>query len=112
MYYNANSGPNQWITRKCYIISICLKQKDMLLILHKQHLLHLLLDDLTNIFTMFHCKYHHLDHFYLHGENFDYVMAFYAGGFLNLLAKWLSDECKQTPAEMASIAADILNIDL
>ncbi|MDR0963288.1 MAG: TetR/AcrR family transcriptional regulator [Clostridium sp.] len=92
--------------------SICVKWKDMLLILHKQHLLHLLLDDLTNIFSRFHCKFHHLDDFHLHGEDFDYVIAYYAGGFWNLLAKWLSDECKKTPAEMASIAADVLNVDI
>ncbi|MDR0964145.1 MAG: TetR/AcrR family transcriptional regulator [Clostridium sp.] len=92
--------------------TICVKHKEMLLILYKQQLLHLLLEDLTIIFTKFHCKYHHLDQFHHHGEDFDYVMAYYAGGFLNLLAKWLSDGCKKTPAEMASIAADILNVDL
>jgi AcrR family transcriptional regulator len=92
--------------------TICVKHKEMLLILHKQHLLHLLLDDLTNIFSEFHCKYHHLDNSHRHGEDFDYVMAYYAGGFWNLLAKWLSDECKKTPAEMASIAADVLNVDI
>jgi AcrR family transcriptional regulator len=92
--------------------TICEKQKEMLLILHKQHLLHLLLDDLTDIFMKFHCKYHHLDNFHVHGEDFDYVLAFYGGGFWNLLAKWLSDDCKKTPAEMASIAADIFNVDI
>jgi AcrR family transcriptional regulator len=92
--------------------TICVKQKEMLLILHKQHLLHLLLEDLTEIISNFYCKYHHLDHLHQHGEDFDYVMAYYVGGFWNLLAKWLSDECKKTPAEMASIAADIFNVDV
>ncbi|MDR1002799.1 MAG: TetR/AcrR family transcriptional regulator [Oscillospiraceae bacterium] len=84
--------------------TICLKWKEMLLILHKQNLLHLVLDDLTEIFAKFHCKYHHLEEFHSHTEDFDYVLAYYAGGFWNLLKKWLSDECRKTPAEMASIA--------
>ncbi|MDR0889442.1 MAG: TetR/AcrR family transcriptional regulator [Oscillospiraceae bacterium] len=92
---------------------VCVKWKTMLLILHKQQLLHLLLDDLTVIFSKFHCKYHHLHTiFHEHGEDFDYVLAYYAGGFWNLLSKWLSDNCKKTPAEMASIAVNIFNLDI
>jgi hypothetical protein len=84
----------------------------MLLILHKHHLLHLLLDDLTKIFAKFHCKYHHVDSLHQHGEDFDYVTAYHTGGLWNLLAKWLSDNCAKTPVQMADLTADIYDFDI
>ena len=88
---------------------VCVKNKDVLMILEKQNLLHLLISDLNSIFAENQHTFFGQEELQL--ENLDYVLAFNTGGFWNLLIKWLADDGKKTPEQMAEIVGRIFSRD-
>lgn len=49
---------------------------------------------------------------YDNDETLEYVLAFSAGGFWNMLIKWERDGCKRTPEEMAALVEMIMSKDV
>lgn len=84
---------------------ICLENKKNLKILYKQNLLHLLLSELNIIFTKYQKQFARQEE--LQMENREYFLAYNIGGFWNLLIKWLDDDCKKTPEQLAEIVEQI-----
>lgn len=84
--------------------------KDFLLILQKQNLLYLLLFRFNKLLPDIYTKYKsHM----LHLEDklsIEYVAIYNAGGFWNLLIKWLEDGCVKTPEDMAAIVSEVMNL--
>lgn len=86
--------------------TVCYRQREQLLILNRQNLSYLLLNNLNKIFIKYQNKYalsEELEHPYR-----EYMLVYHIGGFWNLLIKWLSMECKESPDEMAEIIEQIM----
>ena len=86
--------------------NICYKHKEVLKMLYKQNLLHLLLHDFNSIFQKYQCKF--ASKAELHSENRSFKLAYHIGGFWNLLIMWLSDDCKKTPDQMSEMVHELL----
>jgi len=79
--------------------------KEMLLILYAQNLLHLFFAELNILIPKYH--YQFPVHEVLPVENGDFILAYNIGGLCNLLIKWLDDDCKKTPEQMAEIVVQV-----
>ena len=79
--------------------------KEMLLILHKQNLLHLFFAELNILIPKYH--YQFPIHEMLQVENGDFILAYNIGGLCNLLVKWLADDCKKTPDQLAEVVVQV-----
>jgi len=88
-------------------MSICVQEKELLLLLYKNNLLPLLLYEFENIFLNFHMKYTNIDEPY-DFINLEYTLSYHIGGFWNILNKWLSEGASKTPEEITLILIDNL----
>ena len=86
---------------------ICSHIKDMLMILYRQNLLHLFLAELNILFPKYQRQFAGQEE--LRHENRDYLLAYHIGGFWNLLIKWLADDCRKTPEQMAEIVEQVFS---
>jgi len=89
---------------------MCEHNKDVLIILYKQNLMHLLLDLFHSIGPKIHYQFSTEEELKL--ENGDYFLAYNLGGLWNLLAKWLSDDCIKTPEQMARIVEQMFELQI
>lgn len=84
----------------------CYNQKEMLLILNKQKLSHFFLAELGGIFSRYQNKYaspEELEH-----SDKEYTLTYHIGGLWNLMMRWLSAGCNESPEEMAEIIVRII----
>ena len=102
-----NVGCDNYVVAKAFF-EVCVTIKGTLLILYKQNLLHLLLPDFNLIFTKFQEQFAEPEE--LRMENREYLLAYNIGGFWNLLIKWLADDCRKSPAQMAEIVKKVFLI--
>jgi AcrR family transcriptional regulator len=79
--------------------------KEMLLMLHKQDLLHLFFAELNILIPKYHFQFP--VHEMLQVENSDFILAYNIGGLCNLLIKWLDDGCRKPPDQMAEIVVQV-----
>jgi len=86
----------------------CNEMKEMLLILHKQNLMYLFFVELNILMPKYH--YELPVHEVLPIENGDFILAYNIGGLWNLLIKWLADDCKKTPKQMAEIVVQVFSV--
>ncbi|MBC2582384.1 TetR/AcrR family transcriptional regulator [Clostridium sp. DJ247] len=82
------------------------KHLNFLIVMEKNDLLYMILQKYNQYLPMIHQK--------LKGQDQDnnvleYILAFSAGGFWNMLIKWIHKGAKQTPDEMASLVNIIIN---
>lgn len=86
------------------------KYKEFLLMLYGQNLIHIVLfgfnELLPNIYVNY--KAHLLQT--KDKKSIEYLAFYNAGGFWNLLFKWLEDGCTKTPGEMSVIVSEVLNL--
>lgn len=84
--------------------------KDFLLMLHKHNLIYIVLFKFNELLPTVYVKYkaHMLQT--KDTKSIEYVAFYNAGGFWNLLIKWLEDDCAKTPGEMAAIVNEIMNL--
>lgn len=86
------------------------KQKDFLLLLYREKLIYILLFKFNELLPSVYVNYkaHLLQT--KDKKSMEYVAFYNAGGFWNLLIKWLEDGCKKTPEEMSTIVSEVLNL--
>jgi len=90
--------------------NICDKHKDILKLLYRQNLLHLLLNDLNGIFQKYQYKFASAEE--LQSENRAFILSYHIGGLWNLLIMWLSEDCKKTPAQMTDIVCELMEFKM
>lgn len=83
------------------IFSIFQKQKDVLIILVKQNLSHLILKEMEASFSKYQEQFATQEE--RNHPHRKYLLAYHIAGFWNIMMKWLSSGCKETPVEMAAI---------
>ncbi|OPJ65144.1 TetR/AcrR family transcriptional regulator [Clostridium oryzae] len=90
--------------------SFWINYKGFLLTLHKEKLIHILLFKFNELLPKVYVKYkaHLLET--KDKKSIEYVAFYNAGGFWNLLIKWLEDGCKKTPEDMAEVVNEVLNL--
>lgn len=98
--FHGDKSHNNFLIVKSFF-EICEHNKDVLKILYKQNLLHLLLDLFNSLGPKIHFQFSTEEELQL--ENHDYFLAYNLGGLWNLLAKWLANDCAKTPEQMAEI---------
>ena len=101
-----NSALDNFAIAKTFF-EICFNIKDMLMILYKQNLLHLFLVELNIFMPKYHYQFTVPEK--LQVKNGDYILAYNIGGFWNLLIKWLANDCKKTPEQMAEIVVQVFS---
>jgi AcrR family transcriptional regulator len=84
--------------------------KDFLLMLHHQNLIHIVLFQFNKLLPNVYINYkaHLLQT--KDKKSIEYVAFYNAGGFWNLLIKWLEDGCVKTPENMSAIVNEVLNL--
>lgn len=85
----------------------CEKNKEFLMLLYKHHLIHLLLLEFNSLFPRYHALYTSEEELNHSNIEASYALAYYIGGFWNILIKWLSDGAQKTSAEMARIVEQL-----
>lgn len=76
---------------------------DFLLLIQKNGLLYLLLDEYNKSICGLHKKVKGGLNLYPSQTNLEYALTFSAGGFFNILIKWVNGGLKETPEEMVGI---------
>ena len=87
------------------------EHKDFLYLLYKQDLLYILLIQFNKLLPQIYLRY---KAFLLDTKDkteIEYIAYFNAGGFFNLLVKWLENECKNSPEEMVEIINNFYNLN-
>lgn len=84
---------------------------DFVILMDKNNLLYLILQKYMEKLPMIH-KMFKADKEYRNDEMLEYVLSFSAGGFWNMLIKWIRDGAKKSPYEMASLVNIILSKNL
>jgi len=84
---------------------------DFLILMDKNNLLYMILQKYSNYLPTIH-KLVKADKKYENDEILEYVLTFSAGGFSNMLIKWVNDGAKKSVDEMASLVSRILNESL
>lgn len=87
------------------------KYIDFLILMDKNNLLYMILQKYSSYLPTIH-KLVKADKKYENDEILEYVLTFSAGGFSNMLIKWVNDGAKKSPDEMASLVSRILNENL
>ena len=80
--------------------------KENLQILYKQNLLDLFLTNFEIIYE----KYQYTASEILKLENIDYIMAYWRGGFTNIVKKWVVDGCLYSPNKMGKIYEQMFSL--
>jgi len=88
--------------------TVCEKEKESLLCLYKSDLLPRLFKEFEILFEMQYVKNKKID-ITNKSVEIKYLLAYYIGGFWNVLNKWLSEGAKKTPDEISTILLKILN---
>lgn len=84
---------------------------DFLTLMDKNNLLYMILQKYSSYLPTIH-KLVKADKKYENDEILEYVLTFSAGGFSNMLIKWVNDGAKKSIDEMASLVSRILNENL
>jgi len=84
--------------------------EDFLLLLYRENLIYILLFRFNNLLPSVYINYkaHLLQT--KDEKSIEYVAFYNAGGFWNLLIKWLEDGCEKTKEEMSAIVNEVLNL--
>lgn len=85
------------------IFEFCTIHKDFLLLLHKNHLLHLLLEKWNTFIPAVHDQVVDKNSaFYKTSQNLrmDYILAFNIGAVWNIIVKWIENDMKESPKEI------------
>lgn len=82
---------------------------DFLILMDKNNLLHLLLQRYNQHLPMIHKEVNEDRKEVFDGRMLEYVLSFTAGGFWNMLVKWIQEGAKETPEDMAGLIGTILN---
>ena len=88
------------------------KHLDFLILMEKNNLLHLLLQRYNQYLPMIHKEVNKNKKEAFNGRMLEYVLAFSAGGFWNMLVKWIHEGAKETPDDMALLIGTILSDNL
>lgn len=96
-------------TRANVFFSFWKAYKDFLLMMHQQNLIHIMLFQFNELLPNIYVKYkaHLLQT--KDKKSIEYVAIYNAGGFWNLLIRWLEDGCTKTPEDMSAIVNEVLN---
>jgi len=82
--------------------------KEILQILYKQNLLDLFLTNFEIIYEKYQYRYTASEILKL--ENIDYIMAYWRGGFTNIVKKWVVDGCLYSPNKMGKIYEQMFSL--
>lgn len=85
---------------------------DFLILMEQNNLLYMLLQKYNQYLPIIHKKFKHNKEQYQSNNTLEYVLAFSAGGFWNMLIKWVHEGAKKTPDEMAELVNIMLNDEL
>lgn len=85
---------------------------DFLILMEKNDLLYMLLQRFSEYLPEIHKKIIGNKEDYEDNNTLEYVLAFSAGGFWNMIIKWVHDGAKKTPNEMAEFINIILKSEL
>jgi AcrR family transcriptional regulator len=105
--FSIDLTPSNYAIAEAFFAS-CYAQKAELALLLKQNLAHLLLAEMSVIFSAYQKKFasrEELEHI-----NREYMLAYHIGGFWNILCQWLADGCQKSPAEMAAVIEEIMKV--
>ncbi|MGN0351732.1 MAG: TetR/AcrR family transcriptional regulator [Roseburia sp.] len=85
------------------IFDFCILHKDFLMLLHKNHLMHLLLDKWNTFIPNVHDQIIDKNSaFYQSCKNLnmDYILAFNIGAVWNIIVMWMEHDIKESPKEL------------
>lgn len=85
------------------IFEFCILNKDFLLILQKNHLMHLLLEKWNVFIPNMHNRIVDKESAFFktcHSVNTDYVLAFNIGAVWNIIVMWIEHDMKESPEEI------------
>ena len=102
----SNSLPREFSVVRAFF-EMCEENKEVLIILYEQNLLHLLLGIFNNLFPALHYRFSTEEE--LKFENQDYFLAYNIGGLWNLLVKWIEKRCIKTPEQMEEIVDQLFS---
>jgi AcrR family transcriptional regulator len=88
------------------------KHLDFLILMEKNDLLYMVLQKYNQYLPLIHKKFNDNKEEYQNNNTLEYVLAFSAGGFWNMLIKWVHEGAKKTPNEMAELINEILRSKL
>jgi Transcriptional regulator len=83
------------------------KHLKFLTLMEKNDLLYVLLQKYNHYLPMIHRKFKKVERH--DNDVLEYILHFSAGGFWNVLIKWIKNGAKQSPSEMASIVSIIVD---
>jgi len=88
------------------------KHLNFLILIEKNNLWYMVLQKYNQYLPMIHKKFNDNKEEYQNNNTLEYVLAFSAGGFWNMLIKWVHEGAKKTPNEMAELINEILRSKL
>ena len=83
--------------------TVCEGQKEFLLLLHKQKLNYLILNELEHIFPEFHNRYHSAKEREMPYFDSGYRLSYHIGGFWNVMNHWLEHGAELSVEELTDI---------
>lgn len=86
------------------------KHLDFLSLMEQNNLLFMLLQKYNQYLPIIHKEL--MENEYGDNNTLEYILAYSAGGFLNMLIKWVHEGAKKTPTEMAELTTLILKSEL
>lgn len=94
------------------IFRFCAMHKDLLLLLHKNHLLHLLLDKWNTFIPDVHDRIIDKDSAFFktcQDLRMEYILAFNIGAVWNMIVMWIEHDMKESPEEIKETIVAYLN---
>lgn len=92
--------------------TVCSGQKEFLLLLHRQKLDYLMLDELKCIFPEFHFRYHKPEEKALPYFDSSYRLSYHIGGFWNVMNHWLEQGAELSVEELTDIVVAIFSVPI
>ena len=90
--------------------TVCEGQKEFLLLLHKQKLNYLVLNELERIFPEFHFRYHSAREREMPYFDSGYRLSYHVGGFWNVMNHWLEHGAELSVAELTDIVVTMFAV--
>lgn len=101
--------PTDTYTITKIFFDICLQHSGFFKLLNKNHLMYFLLDKFYANLPFIHSQVRSEEISNILGKDMDYFLLFHAGGFWSLLSKWVADDMKKSPDDLATLASKITN---
>lgn len=91
---------------------ICHDEIDLLRLLHSQGLSFILLDQFNDILPQLHISVKNKFNYQINDEHLTFALYFNTGGFLNILMKWIEDDCRKSAKELSQSFIEISKFNI